>query len=86
MTTHATATQRMVGARPAGGRRIELSLADGTTRVVDVMARLVGPVFARIAEDDEAFNQLFFDPQLGTVCWPGDIDLGPQRLLSLPVV
>jgi hypothetical protein len=83
---HATAIQRLVGARPAGGRRIELSFADGTKRVVDVQDRLVGPVFARIATDDDAFNELFFDAELGTVCWPGEVDLAPERLSGLPAV
>lgn len=86
MTTHATSTAQLVGAHPAGGRRIALAFSDGTTRVVDVTDRLVGPVFARIAADDDAFNELFFDEELHTVCWPGELDLAPERLASLPDV
>ena len=77
-------TQRIVAAASAGGKTIALELANGNLKTVDVSALLNGPVFAVIASDDEAFAQLFFDPELGTVCWPGDIDLAPETLADLP--
>ena len=33
---------------------------------------LQGPVFA---ENDDAFAELFFDAELGTVCWPNGADI-----------
>lgn len=84
MTTATTA--RIVAAAAAGGTCIALEFADGTHKVVDVSGLLNGPVFARIAADEDAFARLFYDPELSTVCWPGEIDIAPESLASLPDV
>jgi hypothetical protein len=47
---------------------------------------LQGPVFAEIAENDDAFAELFFDAERGTVCWPNGADIAPETLLGLPEV
>jgi hypothetical protein len=44
---------------------------------------LWGPVFAEIAGNDKAFAALFFDAELGTVCWPNGADIAPETLLGL---
>lgn len=75
---------RIAAASPAGRRRIALTLADGATRVVDVSGLLRGPAFERIAVDDAAFAELYVDDELGTICWPGGIDLAPEVLATLP--
>ena len=84
MTT--SITQRIAAAAPAGGKAIALEFADGARKIVDVSSLLKGPVFALIASDDEAFAQLFFDPELGTVCWPDAVDIAPEALAALPSV
>lgn len=84
--TKAAATRRLVSASAAGGKRIRVVFDDGSSKTVDVAPLLNGPVFARIAADDEAFAELFFDPHLRTVCWPGNIDLAPEVFGSLPAV
>ena len=84
MTT--SITQRITAATPAGRKAIALEFADGSRKTVDVSALLKGPVFARIASDDEEFARLFYDAELGTVCWPGDVDIAPETLAALPDV
>lgn len=79
-----TSTAHITAAAPAGGKRIALDFDNGTHRIVDVAHLLNGPVFAAIASDDEAFAQLYYDPELGTVCWPGDVDIAPETLAELP--
>ena len=81
-----TTTARLRGARAGSARTIELSFSDGTARRVDVEPLLWGPVFAEIAGNDEAFAGLFFDDELGTVCWPNGADIAPETLLGLPDV
>ena len=39
--------------------------------------------FTQIAEDDAAFEDLFFDSQLGTVCWPNGANIAPETLFGL---
>ena len=84
MTT--STTQRIIAAAPAGRKTIALVFADGRRKTVDVSVLLNGPVFALIASDDEEFARLFYDAELGTVCWPGDVDIAPETLAALPDV
>ncbi|MBA2768521.1 MAG: DUF2442 domain-containing protein [Sporichthyaceae bacterium] len=79
-----TTTARLRGASAGSARIVELNFSDGSSRQVDVGPLLWGPVFAEIAESDEAFAALFFDEELGTVCWPNGADIAPETLLSLP--
>lgn len=79
-----TKAVKLSGARPGTARTIVLSLSDGSSRRVDVGALLWGPVFAEVADDDEAFAALSFDRELGTVCWPNGADIAPEALLELP--
>jgi hypothetical protein len=76
--------RRIREARAAGERRIEVTFDDDSVRVVDAAPLLQGPVFAEIARDDRAFQSMFVDPDFHTVCWPGDLDLAPELLESLP--
>lgn len=81
-----TTTARLRGASAGSARTVQLSFSDGSSRRVDVAPLLWGPVFAAIAENDNAFGELFFDEELGTVCWPNGADIAPETLLSLPQV
>lgn len=65
-------------------RTVKLTFTDGSSRRVDVGPLLWGPVFAEIAESDDAFAALFFDEELGTACWPNGADIAPETLLNLP--
>lgn len=81
MTT--TVSGRILAAAAAGSRRIALTFADGTQKTVDVRPLLKGPAFSRLAVDDGLFAQLYVDPVLRTVCWPGGLDLAPEALAAL---
>ena len=78
-----TTTAKLNGAHAGSARTVKLSFSDGSSRRVDVGPLLWGPVFTEIAEDDAAFEELFFDSQLGTVCWPNGADIAPETLLGL---
>lgn len=66
--------------RIAAERTVELTFADGSTRVVDLEPYLWGPVFEGIAKDDSLFAQVMVDPELGTITWPNGITLDPDVL------
>ena len=72
---------RITAVRVLDGRRVELTLTDGSTRTVDLTRHLVGPVFARIAASDDAFAQVRVDRQAGTIVWPNGADLCPDVLI-----
>lgn len=61
-------------------RTVELTFADGSTRIVDLAPYLWGPVFDDIARRDEDFRQVFVDDRLGTIAWPNGADLDPDVL------
>ncbi len=63
------------------GRRVELTLTDGSRKSVDLARYLSGPVFDEIVSDDRIFNQVRVDPELGTIVWPNGADLCPDVLI-----
>lgn len=71
---------RIVEATPLHGRWIRLRFSDGMVQEIDL-----GPVFARggvfqpIHDDDEVFAQVRVS-EMGTVEWPGEVDLCPDVL------
>jgi hypothetical protein len=70
----------IVAVRIIEGRTVELTFADGSSRVVDLTPLLLGPVFADIARDDTLFAQVAVDRELGTIGWPNGADLDPDVL------
>ena len=68
----------VVAARLVRDRVLSIDFADGSTKTVDLAPWLDGPVFERIATDLDEFNKFFVED--GTVCWPGNIDIAPERL------
>jgi hypothetical protein len=73
----------VVDVKPLDDNRLYLRFEDGAEGVVDVseLIQFVG-VFAEL-RDKFAFDQVFVDPNLGTVAWPGGGDLDPDVLYSL---
>jgi hypothetical protein len=70
-------------ARPTTGRRVWLRFADGEEGEVDLSRYLnYGPVFEPLA-NEEFFRQLRVEA--GTIAWPNDADIAPERLYELLV-
>jgi hypothetical protein len=69
---------RVIAVRPLRGRVIEVSFDDGVVRRHDV-SHLNAGVFAQL-RDDAFFRRVFVDEELGTVSWPGELDLDPLVL------
>jgi hypothetical protein len=75
-----TAIPRVLTVRPVGGQAVELTFDDGVVRTVNLAPFLWGPVFAEIAQSDEAFTAVHVDDELGTICWPNGADVAPETL------
>ena len=61
------------------GRRLRLTLTDGSVVERDVQDLLWGPVFDRLRTDDALFRRA--RARYGTVTWPGNLDLAPETLI-----
>src|SRR5258708_5139248 len=71
---------RISGVQPLGGRRVQLTLTDGSIVERDLGSLLDGAgVFAQISRDDAAFRRVYVDG--GTLAWPGDLDIAPETLI-----
>jgi hypothetical protein len=60
---------------------LELEFSNEETRIADLSRFLKSAdadgVFAAL-KDERVFGRAEFDPALGTVVWPGDVDLAPE--------
>ena len=65
-----------------GDHRLQVEFADGTVRVIDLEARLAGPVSPAFGPLREVsfFALAAVDTELGTVVWPNGPDLAPEAL------
>lgn len=77
----AMSTLRIRAVSPLDGRRVRLTLTDGSERSVDLSPLLRGPIFERVAADDVLFRQVAVDAELGTIVWPNGADLCPDVLI-----
>jgi len=66
--------------RPLGGYRLRLRFDDGAEGEVDIseVVSFEG-VFSPLS-DPAFFRSVRVDPEWGTICWPGDLDLAPEPL------
>jgi hypothetical protein len=58
---------------------LKLRFEDGLEGEVDVSERIWGPVFERV-RTEEGFREVYVDPEIGAIVWPGDVDLAPDVL------
>ena len=66
---------------PLADHWLRLSFGDGAVHEVDVADLLqAGGVFAAIRDDRDVFEAVGIDRELGTIVWPGDVDLDPDVL------
>jgi len=69
--------------KPLINRRLELTFADGVRSIValdDLIASYSG-IFKPLL-DNEFFQQVSVNPELGTITWPNGADLCPDVLYS----
>jgi len=59
--------------------RLRLKFSDGSSGEVDFAGREWRGVFAPL-RDPAFFAQVAVDPELGTIVWPGGVDMAPETL------
>ncbi len=74
---------RVEAVQLAGPHEVRLRFNDGTTRQVDLLPVLNGPIFLPL-RDTEFFSRVALDPVAGTVVWPNGADFAPEYLRDLP--
>ena len=63
-----------------GGHRLFLRFDDGAQGEIDIAEVIpFAGVFERLKDPGE-FAKVRVDPDWGTICWPGDLDLAPEPL------
>ena len=70
---------RVRAVTPLAGRSVRLTLSDGSDIERDLTDLLDGPVFVRIAAEDDFFRRVRAID--GTIVWPGDVDIAPETLI-----
>jgi len=71
----------VIEVRPLEGLKLWLRFEDGAEGVVD-LAEFDLPGILQTLKDPEVFAKAYVDPELGTVAWPGGIDLDPLVLYA----
>jgi hypothetical protein len=72
---------RIAEAQARPNYKLWLRFTDGREGVVDLSSIVGRGVFARW-QDVAEFEKVSVDRKIGTVCWPGNIDLDPDVLYS----
>ena len=72
---------RIKEARALPNYKLWLRFTDGREGIVDLSAMVGRGVFERWRDASE-FGKVAVDTRIGTVCWPGNIDLDPDVLYS----
>ena len=75
---------RVVKARVCGPHSLNLTFKDRTTKRVNLLPLLEGPVFEPL-RDSKYFARVALDPVAGTVVWPNGADIAPETLYGLPI-
>jgi hypothetical protein len=71
---------KVTSVRYVGGYRLALTFEDGTDGIADLEPEITARKSLRALLDKETFAQAHVD--LGTVCWPGQLDLAAERLYA----
>ena len=70
---------RIRQAIPLEGRRLRLTLSDGSIIERDVSGLMAGPIFDTLQADEKLFKQV--KVEYGTVVWPNGADLCPDMVI-----
>lgn len=75
-------TPNLLEARSTEGHRVYVRFEDGLAAEVDLSYLLdYGGVFEPL-RDPEFFRQVRADTELGTITWPGEVDIAPETLYA----
>ncbi len=66
-----------------GGYTLRLQFDDRSERVIDFAPILQGPRWGSLL-DIHLFKQVRLDAEIGTIVWPGDLDIDPTVLHDWP--
>ncbi len=69
-----------VEARP--NFRVWVRFEDGVEGVADLSDLAGRGGFSRWIDDPDEFARVTVDPESGTIVWPGDLDVAPDRLYN----
>lgn len=69
----------ITGVEAIGDHRLRLSFDDGTVGDVDLSNEDWHGVLSPLA-DPAFFERVFVDAELGTIAWPGGLDVAPEPL------
>jgi hypothetical protein len=72
----------VINAKYVDGYKILIDFSDGIKKIVDLKDELCGPVFEPL-RDIEKFKNFKVNRTLGTIEWPGQIDLAPDGLYEI---
>lgn len=79
-----TALPKITKVEPLEERWVRLWFTDGTVKDVDLSSTLKsGGVFAPMRDDRARFEEVHVDPDMGTIAWPGGVDLDAAVLYGL---
>lgn len=71
---------RIKTAQPLNGYRVRLTFTDESTKEIDLLQYLNGPIFNPIRNDPAYFRTIHVDPVAGTVVWDNGADIDPDVL------
>ena len=66
-----------------GEYTLRLKFDDGSERLIDFAPILQGPLWGTL-RDSSLFKQVKLDSEIGTIVWPGDLDIDPTVLHDWP--
>ena len=69
---------RIAEVQPLDGRKVLIKYVTGLQGIVDLAPRLWGPIYERLATDDNLFRQVEIIGN--TIRWPDDSDIAPERI------
>lgn len=62
------------------GYKLKLEFENGKSGIIDFKDYIKeGSIYARFS-DIEYFKQAYIHPELGVLCWPGDVDVAPETV------
>ena len=74
---------KILAVEVCGPTSLDLRFNDGSSRRVDVLSLLTGPMFIGLRNPEE-FRRVVLNPVTGTIEWPNGADLAPEALRALP--